>query len=239
MPTEELAMADDATEETLTIPTGEFELTGDLVVPADPQGLIVFAHGSGSSRNSARDRLVAETLVDHQMATLRFDLLTPSEVRREPLEEHHGFDLPILADRLGVTTDWIVTRDAVRGLPVGYFAENTGAAAALMAAADRPGLVEAVVARNGRPDLADDILARVRAPALFIVGSADWTVLELNRDALARIPGPNNLEVIPGATDLIERPGLMEDIADLTARWFVRHLGDAPAAPELPPMEGP
>lgn len=215
-------------EQTLLIPAGRKELEGDLVVPADAFGLVLFAHGSGSSRKSPRNVLVAEALHERGLGTLLFDLLTPDEEQRDAETAHLRFDVPLLAGRLGAVTDWIQGRGAARGRMLGYFGASTGAAAALVAAARRPRTIRAVVSRGGRPDLARDALERVQAPTLLIVGGADHAVLELNEDALDRIPGPKQLAIIPGATHLFEEPGALEDVARLAGDWFLDHLA-APA----------
>ncbi len=192
----------------------------DLVVPHGAAGLVVFAHGSGSSRHSSRNRHVADMLRRSGLATLLLDLLTPQEER----DRRNVFDIALLADRLVAATTWAAEEPATRALPVGYFGASTGGGAALVAAA-RPGSsVRAVVSRGGRPDLAGPSLGAVRAPVLLIVGGNDRTVLDLNREAAAQLRAPWELAVVPGATHLFEEPGALDEVARLAAAWFTRHL---------------
>ncbi len=215
-------------EETLVISLGDVAVEGDLLVPPDARGLVLFAHGSGSSRKSSRNRFVARTLHDRGFGTLLFDLLTADEETLDAIDAHLRFDIPLLAERLVAVTDRISEHPKVKGLPLGYFGASTGAAAALIAAVARPELVRAIVSRGGRPDLAGGALDRVYAPTLLIVGGEDRAVLELNQRALRKIPAPKRLEVVPGATHLFEEPGALEEVAGLAADWFVEQL--APAA---------
>jgi putative phosphoribosyl transferase len=217
-------------EQTLTIPTRQVELEGDLVIPDDARGLVLFAHGSGSSRMSPRNRFVAQLLKDRGLATLLFDLLTPDEERLDAIDAHLRFDIPMLAGRLGEVTEWMLVHGPAPRLPIGYFGASTGAAAALIAAAERPEDIRVVVSRGGRPDLADAALTRVRAPTLLIVGSEDRVVLHLNREAMTLIPGEKELTIVPGATHLFEEPGALEQVGRLAAEWFVRHLEATPQA---------
>lgn len=212
------------TEETLAIPAGKFELEGDLAIPGLARGLVLFAHGSGSSRKSPRNRFVAQVLQGRRLGTLLFDLLTEEEDRIDAVDARLRFDISLLATRLGWATDWISRQPGTRGLPIGYFGASTGAAAALMAAAERPRTVRAVVSRGGRPDLAGDALARVIAPTLLIVGGDDPTVLALNRRAYELLTGPKEFAIVAGATHLFNEPGAMEDVARLSGNWFARHL---------------
>lgn len=212
-------------DRTLVIPAGRVELEGDLSIPQEARGLVMFAHGSGSSRFSTRNRFVAQVLRDRGLGILLFDLLTAEEERADAIDAHLRFDIPMLADRLGEVTDWLATRDYASDLSIGYFGSSTGAAAALIAAARRPERIGAVVSRGGRPDLAKSELARVRAPTLLIVGGADTTVLQLNREALARLKSRKQLTVVPGATHLFEEPGALERVAYLAGEWFAEHLG--------------
>lgn len=205
----------------------EGELHGDLVVPEGAFGLVVFAHGSGSSRRSARNRAVARALQRLGLATLLFDLLTADEEHADAVDAHLRFDIPLLARRLAAATDWIDRQPALRSLPLGYFGASTGAAAALMAAASRSREVSAVVSRGGRPDLAGTALAQVRAPTLLIVGGADAAVLELNRQALAKIRAPKELSIVPNATHLFEERGALDEVARLAGEWFRTHLTSA------------
>jgi putative phosphoribosyl transferase len=209
----------------IQIPIGEAILHGDLTVPNDAIGVVLFAHGSGSSRHSPRNRYVAQVLQQAGLATLLMDLLTPDE---EAFDVHTAalrFDIELLARRLVEATRWLVVQPQTAPLPIGCFGASTGAAAALVAAAELPDLIEAVVSRGGRPDLAGEALRQVVAPTLLIVGARDPVVLELNRKALAALPGEKRLEIVPGATHLFEEPGALETAAQLAKNWFVFHLG--------------
>lgn len=205
--------------EPVTIPAGTERLPGILTLPPQPLGLVIFAHGSHSSRFSARNRFVAEILVNAGFGTLLFDLLTDPEGK----DRAKVFDIPLLARRLEQATAWAATYPASAGLPIGFFGASTGAAAALMAAAELPG-VRAVVSRGGRPDLASESLPRVTAPTLLIVGGDDVPVITLNRGVLELLGGNKRLVVVPGATHLFEEPGALERVARLAARWFGRFL---------------
>jgi putative phosphoribosyl transferase len=204
------------------IPAGTVSLPGDLAVPSGASGVVVFAHGSGSSRKSPRNRLVAETLGGAGLGTLLFDLLTPEEES----DRANVFDIELLATRLGAATGWI-QEQTPDGLAVGYFGASTGAAAALWAAADLGSQISAVVSRGGRPDLAGPRLSLVTAPTLLIVGENDREVLELNREAQRALRCPNELVVVPRATHLFEEPGTLEEAARSATEWFVKHLGSA------------
>lgn len=203
---------------------GGITLTGDLVIPSEPIGLVLFAHGSGSSRRSPRNRAVAEVLNAAGLATLLFDLLTPEEEMAERHTGHLRFDIGLLSDRLFQVTTEIMKRPAATDLGVGYFGASTGAAAALSAAAKLGTKIGAVVSRGGRPDLAGDSLAQVKAPTLFIVGERDEHVLQLNRQAYSRLTCVCSFAVVPRATHLFEEPGTLEEVARLSADWFRRHL---------------
>jgi dienelactone hydrolase len=203
---------------------GPRALPGDLLVPASAVGLVLFAHGSGSSRLSSRNRRVAARLQQEGLATLLFDLLDEAEAANR----RRVFDIPLLGERLVQAIDWADTQPALAALRHGLFGASTGAAAALVAAAARPARVGAVVSRGGRPDLADAMLPQVQAPTLLIVGGADLEVLALNRDALRRLRCPKRLDVVPGATHLFEEPGTLDTVADLAAGWFLTHLAPAP-----------
>jgi len=209
----------------VTIPADGVELPGDLTVPARAMGAVVFAHGSGSSRLSPRNAFVARTLNESRLATLLFDLLTDGEAA----DRANVFDIPLLASRLAAADRWLRRRAGgdllPEALPVGYFGASTGAAAALLAAAELGEEVGAVVSRGGRPDLAGPRLRDVRAPTLLIVGGFDDVVIELNRQAAALLACEHELVVVPGATHLFEEPGTLESVAEHAARWFVRHLG--------------
>ncbi|MEJ2859275.1 MULTISPECIES: dienelactone hydrolase family protein [unclassified Saccharothrix] len=198
-------------------------LAGDLGVPPRPLGVVVFAHGSGSSRHSGRNRAVAAYLRGQGLATLLMDLLTPDEERVDVRTGRLRFDIGLLAGRVVDAVRWCGDNDETAGLPVGLFGASTGAAAALVAAADVP--VGAVVSRGGRPDLAHAALSRVQVPTLLIVGSADHQVLDLNRAAAARLGGRWAIEVVQGATHLFEEPGALDQVARLAAGWFRTHLG--------------
>ena len=211
------------------VPLDGIELRGDLAVPHDASGIVLFAHGSGSSRLSPRNRAVAQTLNAAGHATLLLDLLTSDEERVDARTLEHRFDIPLLAERLSFATVWAYEQPSVRDLALGYFGASTGAAAALVAAAQLGTLVRAVVSRGGRPDLAGTALEKVHAPTLLIVGGADPTVLALNQQALSRLRCPKSLEIVPGATHLFEEHGALERVAHLACAWFDRHL--APAAP--------
>ncbi len=206
------------------IPAGRVELAGDLVVPAGASALVIFAHGSGSSRFSPRNRFVAGVLNQAGFATLLFDLLTPAEEDLDRASGRYRFDIPLLAARLEAATLWARQEPGLADLKFGYFGASTGAAAALIAAANRPEEVGAIVSRGGRPDLAAEYLDRVRAPTLLIVGGNDPIVLELNRQALRRFRCEARLEVVPGAGHLFEEPGALERVAELARDWFKTHL---------------
>ena len=212
-------------DQAVMIPAGAAELAGDLSIPSDPIGLVVFAHGSGSSRSSPRNRQVADVLHSHRLATLLFDLLTDEEAAVDETTRHLRFDIEFLANRLIATTDWLRTQAVAADLAIGYFGASTGAAAALVAAANRQDAVRAVVSRGGRPDLAMPVLARVQAPTLLIVGGADRDVIPLNQRALEELRPPKELVLVDGATHLFEEPGAMDQVSALAADWFARWLG--------------
>ena len=207
----------------VAVGSGGVELLGDLEVPPSPAGLIVFAHGTGSSRFSPRNRLVAQVLRDDGFATLLLDLLTESEEQQDLQTREFRFDVGLLADRVLSALDRMREHDAVKGLPIGLFGASTGAAAALIAAAGDES-VRAVVSRGGRPDLAGDALHDVEAPTLMIVGGRDPRILKANRQASREITAPHRITVIPAATHLFEEPGALEKVADLAAAWFGQHL---------------
>jgi putative phosphoribosyl transferase len=200
-------------------------LEGSLSVPAKARGIVLFAHGSGSSRHSPRNRAVARSLTDAGIATLLFDLLTPEEEQIDALTREHRFDIPLLSERLIGSIDWVLSDQRTAGLPVGLFGASTGAAAALIAAAQRKEVVRAVVSRGGRPDLAGDWLPAVAAPTLLIVGARDEEVIDLNREAAQRMNAEVGIELVAGATHLFEEPGTLERVAGLARRWFQRWLG--------------
>jgi putative phosphoribosyl transferase len=214
----------DVMDQSLQIPAGSVVLDADLAVPEGAQGVVLFAHGSGSGRHSPRNRYVAGELQQAGLATVLADLLTPAEEQLDARTAELRFDIGLLAVRLVELTDWLTTHEPTAGLAIGLFGASTGAAAALVAATRRPAAVEAIVSRGGRPDLAGDALAAVRQPTLLIVGGRDTVVIELNRQAMAMIPGETRLEIVPGATHLFEEPGALEQVARLARDWFVRHL---------------
>jgi putative phosphoribosyl transferase len=200
---------------------------GDLTIPINAQGIIIFAHGSGSSRLSSRNRFVAGVLQEAKFATLLLDLLTGEEEEIDLQTRTLRFDIVLLANRLIQATNWLaedLSDLSVGGLQVGYFGASTGAAAALIAAAQLPESTRAVVCRGGRPDLAGGILRKVKAPTLLIVGGDDYSVLELNERALNELQCEKKLEIVPGATHLFEEPGTLEQVANLASNWFTHHL---------------
>jgi putative phosphoribosyl transferase len=214
-----------AAEAEVVVQAGAVHVAGDLRLPDGARGVVAFVHGSGSSRQSPRNRSVAAALNRAGLGTLLFDLLTVEE----EADRANVFDIDLLARRLLDVTSWLGGRPDTRHLRIGYFGASTGAAAALSAAADPHPQVAAIVSRGGRPDLAGAALGRVRAPTLLIVGGGDETVLQLNRAAQARLRCENRLEMVPGATHLFEEPGALERVAELAAQWFTTHLTDMPA----------
>ena len=209
---------------TLQIPAGAVALTGDLVIPENPRGLVLFAHGSGSSRQSPRNQAVAEVLRDAGMGTLLFDLLTPEEEVADAYTGHLRFDIGLLSRRLVTVTQEIANDPRSRNLGFGYFGASTGGAAALRAAAALGQIVQAVVSRGGRPDLAGEALAYVRSATLLIVGECDEDVLRLNEKAFEQLKCQKSLAVVPHATHLFEEPGALDEVARLAAQWFHKHL---------------
>ena len=211
-------------ERSVRIPAGPALLDGDLAVPTGACGLVLFAHGSGSSRRSSRNRYVARVLQDGGVGTLLMDLLTAEEERVDLYTRHLRFDIGLLADRLVAALHWLREQNSTRDLPIGLFGASTGGGAALVAAAREPGLVASVVSRGGRPDLAGDHLPQVTAPTLLIVGGDDQPVIELNGVALAQLRCEKHLEIVPGATHLFEEPGTLEQVARLATDWFSQHF---------------
>jgi putative phosphoribosyl transferase len=212
-------------ESVVQIPVGGLALEGALAIPEDAYGLVVFTHGSGSSRHSVRNRQVTRFLQEEGLATLLFDLLTAEEEQIDLRTRQLRFDIPLLAERVVGVTDWLVQQPETRHLPIGYFGASTGAAAALIAAAARPGVVRAVVSRGGRPDLAEKALPSVRAATLLIVGGEDTPVIGMNEFAFGRLSGNKRLAIIPGATHLFEEPGALDEVARLAREWFREYLG--------------
>ncbi|CAA9409171.1 MAG: Protein-L-isoaspartate O-methyltransferase [uncultured Ramlibacter sp.] len=212
-------------EDEVRIQTGSSRLYGDLVVPEGAGGLVLFVHGSGSGRHSARNRRVAHRLHRERIATLLFDLLTPQEEQEDLHTRQHRFDIALLTRRLEDAATWALQQAALRSMKMGYFGASTGSAAALIAAARLGSKVAAVVSRGGRPDLAGPaVLEAIRAPTLLIVGEADHAVMNLNQQALARLGCERRLAVVPGATHLFEEPGALDEVANLAAEWFGLHL---------------
>ena len=214
----------DVEREAVRIPAADITIEGDLVVPTAPAGLVIFAHGSGSSRFSRRNRIVADALSDGGFATLLLDLLTREE---EVVDQHTGqfrFDIERLATRVTTAIDWSSSQPALTRLPIACFGASTGAAAVLIAAAARPARVHAVISRGGRPDLAGDALPRVEAPTLLIVGGHDEPIIELNEEARRRLSAPAQTVIVPGATHLFEEPGALEQVARLALEWCRLYL---------------
>lgn len=214
-------------ERAVQVRTAGVTLDGDLGLPPGAEGVVLFAHGSGSGRKSSRNRYVAQVLRNAGLATLLIDLLTADEEVIDRRTAELRFDIPLLAERLVGAIDWLVAQPETAGLPVGLFGASTGAGAALMAAVARPESTAAVVSRGGRPDLAGAALSAVRAPTLLLVGGWDAPVITLNQEAYAQLTAPKELVIVPGATHLFEEPGTLEEVARLAAAWFSRHLSRA------------
>jgi putative phosphoribosyl transferase len=211
-------------EHPLVIPCGDKTLDGLLQVPKDSQGIILFVHGSGSSRFSVRNQFVARHFNEAKFATLLFDLLMPEEEVEDVKTLKYRFDIDFLSSRLLIVTDWIVTQQIAHGLPIGYFGASTGGGAALVAASKRPNLVKAIVSRGGRPDLAMEFLDDIKAPVLLIVGENDVPVIELNEKALQKLQGIRRMEIVPGASHLFEEAGTLQAVANLARKWFREYL---------------
>lgn len=212
-------------EQDVQIKIGDIALEGNLVVPAKATGLVLFAHGSGSSRHSPRNRFVARILNENGTGTLLLDLLTVKEEEVDDWDARYRFDIDLLEARLIGATDWVLGNPATHDLAIGYFGASTGAGAALKAAPERPGKVHAIVSRGGRPDLAEEMLPSVTSPTLLIVGENDAPIIELNERALHLIPvKEKKLVIVPGATHLFEEPGTLEEVARLATEWFRRYL---------------
>ena len=217
-------ISQDSIEQAVHIPAGEITLEGNFSFPAGAKGVVLFAHGSGSSRFSPRNRFVAQALNDTGLATLLIDLLSPTE---EAIDSRTGslrFDIRLLAKRVVAAIDWLGQNGQTRDIAVGCFGASTGAAAALVAASERPAHVRAVVSRGGRPDLAGAALWEIEAPTLLIVGGEDTPVIAMNREAMEQLPGEKEMVIVPGATHLFEEPGALEEVARLAAGWFERYL---------------
>jgi dienelactone hydrolase len=211
-------------ENLVQVASGRVTLEGNLNVPEAARGVVVFAHGSGSSRHSPRNRYVAEVLNQAGFTTLLFDLLTSEEEAEDMQMGHLRFNIPFLAERLVAATEWLAQYVDVPTLKVGYFGASTGAGAALIAAAQRPQAVDAVVSRGGRPDMAGEALPKVEAPTLLVVGGNDAPVIGMNEEAMEQMHAQKKLEIIPGATHLFPEPGALEQVAELARDWFDRHL---------------
>ncbi|GAA3390687.1 dienelactone hydrolase family protein [Cryptosporangium minutisporangium] len=214
---------------TCRVPTAGADLEADVHLPADARGVVLFAHGSGSSRRSPRNRVVADVLHDRGFGTVLVDLLTADEERLDAVTHELRFDIGLLADRLTGILDWLHARPDTANTPLGLFGASTGAAAALVTAAARPQLVDAIVSRGGRPDLAETALSAVQAPTLLIVGSHDESVVDLNQEARTAMTAPNELLLIPGASHLFGEPGTLDQVADRAADWFSTHLTTLPS----------
>lgn len=208
----------------ITLQAAGVDLGGDLIVPEAATGIVVFAHGSGSSRFSSRNQKVADYLSEQGLATLLFDLLTPEENEIDERTRELRFDIDLIGERMTGVVDWVAQAAQTQELNIGLFGASTGAAAALIAAAQRPDKVKAIVSRGGRPDLAGEYLPRVEAPTLLLVGGRDEQVIELNEQAKARMLAPCELTIVPGATHLFEEPGKLEEVQAHAARWFRKHL---------------
>ena len=224
MITQRAANQSDSTPVEVRIPSGSVTLEGALAVPPGANGVVVFAHGSGSSRHSPRNQFVARVIRESGNGTLLFDLLTAEEEIEDNVTRGLRFDIGLLARRLAEVTSWLVEQPAARDLGIGYFGSSTGAGAALVAAAEVGQRIDAVVSRGGRPDLAGNALPRVQSPTLGIVGGNDDAVIRLNKEALAELRCEKELKIVPGATHLFEEPGALEAVAGLATDWFCRHF---------------
>lgn len=222
-------MGENGDERLVRVAAGPMMLEGNLNLPEGARGIVLFAHGSGSSRHSPRNRYVAQLLNQASFATLLVDLLTAEEEAIDLRTAQLRFDIGFLAERLAGVTDWLVRHPDPQPLQIGYFGASTGAAAALVAAAERPAAIGAVVSRGGRPDLAGPYLPRVRAPTLLIVGGNDFQVIELNRAAFAQLRCEKELAIVPGATHLFEEPGALDQVAQLAREWFQQYLAQGEA----------
>jgi len=211
-------------EEVVVIPVGKATIEGNLVIPIGARGVVLFAHGSGSGRFSPRNQYVAKVLNEAGIGTLLIDLLTKEEEEIDTATGEFRFDIGLLSQRLEVATEWLKQNPATKSLAIGYYGASTSAAAALIAATKFPKDVKTVVSRGGRPDLAMQHLQKVKVPSLFIVGEKDTVVIDLNKKAMEQVPAEKKLEIVPGATHLFEEPGKLEEVAKLSADWFLAHL---------------
>lgn len=209
---------------TVSLPSGKIQLDGILQIPQQATGIVLFVHGSGSSRFSKRNQFVATELHKANLATLLFDLLTPEEERIDNMTRELRFDIEFLASRLLIATDWVLKTEFIKSLPIGYFGASTGGGAAIVAAAKQPPNVKAVVSRGGRPDLAGEALVHITVPTLLIVGGDDTEVITMNQNAMAKMKCLKKMEIVPGATHLFEEPGTLDEVAKLTSRWFDTYL---------------
>jgi len=217
--------SNDKNNKEVRIPVNSIVLEGNLVIPEGAQGIVIFAHGSGSSRHSSRNKYVAWELQKKGFGTLLFDLLTAEEERIDMVTAHLRFDIDLLANRLFDVTNWLLSNYVTENLTIGYFGASTGAAAALRAAKENSNVIKAIVSRGGRPDLAEKALPDVKAPTLLIVGGNDFQVIEMNQWALERLNAKDKkLKIVPGATHLFEEPGTLEEVAYLAGEWFKRYL---------------
>jgi pimeloyl-ACP methyl ester carboxylesterase len=223
-------MASNVYERLVNVKIGKIVLEGNLTIPKGSEGIVLFAHGSGSSRHSPRNQYVAGVLQEAGLSTLLIDLLTVPEERVDAYTMHLRFDIELLAQRLAGATDWLVNNQETRHLNIGYFGASTGAAAALVAATKHPDVVRAIVSRGGRPDLAGSSLPHVKAPTLLIVGGDDAPVIELNEQAREQMRIECKIVIVPGATHLFEEPGKLEEVAKLATDWFTKYLTKAKAA---------
>jgi dienelactone hydrolase len=213
-------------EAKIKIPVGNVVVEGNLIIPHNARGLVAFAHGSGSSRFSPRNQYVSREFVKARIGTLLFDLLTSEEEEEDIITAEYRFNIPLLAERLISATEWLKNDPKTNRLSIGYFGASTGAAAALIAAAKLPRNISAVVSRGGRPDLATDYLPQVQAPTLLLVGGLDTEVIELNRQAMEEMTAKKKLVIVSGATHLFEEPGTLEEVAKLSADWFIQYLSE-------------
>ena len=214
------------TERIVHVIADSVELEGKLTIPENATGIVLFVHGTGSSRHSPRNRHVAQVLREAGLATLLIDLLTAEEEREDIETARVRFDIGLLAGRVRGASDWLAASPLTGHMRLGYFGASTGAAAALVAAADRPHKVSAIVSRGGRPDLANAALHRVKTPTLLLVGERDSPVIEMNRDAYGHLSAEKRLVIVPGATHLFEEPGALEEVAQLARDWFARYLNE-------------